>query len=48
MQLDKSGKGTGTMSYATKIVANDDVIELEDFASSPFKLTSIEAKPRKK
>lgn len=48
MQLDKSGKGTGTMSYATKIVANDDMIELEDFASSPFKLTNIEARQTKK
>ena|SRR5437762_14069447 len=48
MQLDSSGKGTGTMSYATKIVANDDTIELEDFATSPFKLTNVEAKPVKK
>ena len=47
MQLDKNGKGTGTMSYATKIVANDNVIELEDIASAPFRLTNIEAKPRK-
>lgn len=48
MQLDKSGKGTGSMSYATKIVANDDIIELEDIASSPFKLTNVEAKPARK
>lgn len=48
MQLDKNGKGTGTMSYATKIVANDDVIELEDLASAPFRLTNIEAKPARK
>jgi hypothetical protein len=48
MQLDSQGKGTVTMSYATKIVANDDVIELEDLASAPFKLTNIEAKKRKK
>jgi hypothetical protein len=48
MQLDKSGRGTGTMSYATKIVANDDMIELEDIASSPFKLTNIEAKPARR
>jgi hypothetical protein len=48
MQLDKSGRGTGTMSYATKIVANDDMIELEDIASSPFKLTNVEAKPARR
>jgi hypothetical protein len=48
MQLDNRGKGTGTMSYATKIVANDDMIELEDFASSPFRLTNVEAKTAKK
>jgi hypothetical protein len=48
MQLDHDGKGTGTMTYATKIVANDDKIELEDLASAPFKLTNIEAKPSTK
>ena len=48
MQLDSQGKGTGTMSYATKIVANNDMIELEDLASAPFRLTNIEAKTRKK
>jgi hypothetical protein len=47
MQLDSTGKGTGTMSYATKIVANDNIIEIEDFASSPFRLTNIEAKKSK-
>jgi hypothetical protein len=48
MQLDQNGKGTGTMSYATKVTANDDVIVLEDFASTPFRLTNIEAKKSKK
>jgi hypothetical protein len=48
MQLDREGKGKGTMSYATKIVANDDTIELEDFASSPMMLTQIEARKRNK
>ena len=47
MQLDSQGKGTGTMSYATKIVANDDMIELEDLTSAPFRLTTIEAKRAK-
>jgi hypothetical protein len=44
MQLDQNGKGTGTMSYATKVEANDDVILIEDYASTPFRLTNIEAK----
>ena len=44
MQLDRNGKGTGTMSYATKVQANDDVILIEDYASTPFRLTNIEAK----
>ena len=48
MQLGNNGKGTGTMSYATKVVANDDIIELEDLASTPFRLTNIEAKPSQK
>ena len=48
MQLDQNGKGTGTMSYATKVEANDDVILLEDYASTPFRLTNIEAKKSRK
>lgn len=48
MQLDQTGKGTGTMSYATKIIAMDDMIQLEDFASAPIMLTHVEAKPAKK
>jgi hypothetical protein len=47
MQLDQNGKGTGTMSYATKIEANDDLVILEDIASTPFRLTNVQAKPRK-
>jgi hypothetical protein len=48
MQLDSQGRGTGTMSYATKIVAMDDMIQLEDFATAPVMLTNIQAKSRKK
>ena len=47
MQLDQSGKGTGTMSLAMKVEANDDLVILEDLASSPFRLTNVEAKPHK-
>src|SRR5215216_1597107 len=39
MKLDREGHGTGTMSYATRIVAHENnVIELEDFASQPIML----------
>jgi hypothetical protein len=47
MQVDQNGKGTGTMSLAMKIVANDDLVILEDIASTPFRLTNVEAKPHK-
>jgi hypothetical protein len=33
--------GKGTLSYATKIVAQDDVVELENFATQPVMLTEI-------
>ena len=44
MQIDKNGQGTGTLSYATKIVARGNTIELENFASSPAMLTEIRAR----
>ena len=44
MQIDKSGEGKGTMSYATKIIARGNTIELENFASSPVMLSDIRAK----
>lgn len=47
MQLDKSGEGKGTMSYATKIIARGNTIELENFASSPVMLNDIRSKPIK-
>jgi hypothetical protein len=43
MHIDRNGRGTGTMSIATKIRAYDSVIELEDFATSPVMLTDIRA-----
>jgi len=45
MQIDRDGKGRGTLSYATKIAAKGNVIELENFATSPVMLNNIEAKP---
>ena len=47
MELDKNGEGKGTMSYATKIIARGNTIELENFASSPVMLNDIHAKPLK-
>ena len=41
MQMGGDGEGRGTMSYATRIRAYGDIIELEDFATSPVMLTEI-------
>jgi len=47
MKLNHDGTGTGTMSYATKIVAHENnVIELEDFASQPIMLNNIKSAPK--
>jgi len=47
MKLTRDGTGTGTMSYATRIVAHENnVIELEDFASQPIMLNNIKAEPK--
>jgi hypothetical protein len=43
MHIDRDGRGTGTMSVATKIRAYGDIIELEDFATAPVMLTEIVA-----
>jgi hypothetical protein len=44
MEIGRDGEGKGTMSYATKIMARGNTIELENFASSPVMLTKIEAR----
>ncbi|HKC57461.1 MAG TPA: hypothetical protein VKC35_15105, partial [Vicinamibacterales bacterium] len=44
MKLDRDGNGSGTLSYATRIVARgNNVIELEDFATQPIMLNNIKA-----
>ena len=43
MEIGRDGKGKGTLSVATKILAYDDVIQLENFASAPVMLTEIRA-----
>jgi len=45
MQIARNGRGKGTMSVATKIRAYGNIIELEDFATSPVMLTDIRAVP---
>jgi hypothetical protein len=47
MKLDREGNGSGTMSYATRIVARkDNVIELEDFATQPIMLNNIRSQAK--
>ena len=47
MQLDREGTGKGTMSYATRIVAHENnVIDLEDFATQPIMLNNIKSEPK--
>jgi hypothetical protein len=47
MQMGPDGKGKGTLSYATKIVAHRDVVELENFDTQPVMLTEITARKAK-
>ena len=44
MQIGRDGRGTGTLSEFTKVLAYQDNIYLENFASSPVMLTEIRAK----
>ncbi len=48
MSIGRDGMGSGTLSYATKIIAKDNMIELEDFATKPIMLNNIRAEPKKK
>jgi hypothetical protein len=43
MQIGRDGTGTGTMSYATKVLAHDNIIELENYTTAPVMLTQITA-----
>jgi hypothetical protein len=43
MQIDKSGSGKGTMSYATKVRVVKNTIELENFGTSPVMLNEIKS-----
>ena len=48
MQIGSDGKGKGTLSYATKIIARQNVVELENFATQPVMLTEIRSQKRNK
>jgi len=43
MQIDRDGRGKGTLSYATKITVRGDVVELENYATQPVMLTEIQS-----
>ena len=47
MKIGGDGAGSGTMSYATKIIAKNNMIELEDFATKPIMLNNIRAEAKK-
>jgi len=46
MEIDKDGRGKGTLSYATKIIPAGDTIVLENFDTSPIMLTEIKSERR--
>ena len=41
MEIGRDGVGKGTLSYATKIIARNNVVVLENFATQPIMLTEI-------
>jgi hypothetical protein len=47
MQIGTDGQGKGTLSYATRIIARDDVVELEDYTTQPVMLTEIRSQKSK-
>ena len=47
MHIGSDGVGKGTLSYATKIVAREDVVELENYGTQPVMLTEIRSQKSK-
>ncbi len=47
MEIPREGAGKGTLSYATKIVARDNIIELENYSTQPIMLNEIQARARR-
>lgn len=47
MEIPREGNGKGTLSYATKIIAKNDMVELENYSTQPIMLNEIQAKPKR-
>jgi hypothetical protein len=43
LQIGPDGEGTGTLAYAAQLEANNDTIVVENFGTSPTKLTEVRA-----
>jgi hypothetical protein len=46
MQIGKDGTGDGRMSVATRIIAHDNIIELERYEAQPVMLKQVRAQPK--
>jgi hypothetical protein len=41
LHMNKDGQGEGKLSLATKVIANGDIIQLEDYALQPVQLNQV-------
>jgi hypothetical protein len=46
MQIEPDGTGEGRMSFATRIIAHDNIIELENYDSQPVMLNQVKAEKK--
>jgi hypothetical protein len=46
MEMGRDGKGQGTLSYATKVIAAGEDVILENFGTQPVMLTEIKSEKR--
>jgi hypothetical protein len=46
MQIGQDGTGEGRMSVATRIIAHDNIIELERYEAQPVMLNKVRAQPK--
>ena len=47
MEIGRDGKGKGTLSYATKVIAKGEDVILENFGTQPVMLTEIKSEKSK-
>jgi hypothetical protein len=47
MDLGRDGTGQGRLSYATKIITHDNIVELENYEAQPVMLKQVKAEPLK-